>query len=209
MNPSEIRTKNYICTSSGTIFYPFDPQRDHVHINDIAHSLSMKCRWNGHCHYFYSVAQHCLEVAEFVKLWGGTPEQQLQGLMHDAAEAYCVDMPTPLKAGFPDFIKVENRISEVIGERYHYDPIMDPLVHKADKVALYIEARNLFDNIQPWASVEEIPEDMVDYVLGAVFPKPMSSYHAKYEFIRKFHKLSDDCTERRLSRYREGMRMKK
>ena len=46
----------------GGAFWPLDPIPEEVHLEDIAHALSMQCRWGGHVRQFYSVAQHCLLV---------------------------------------------------------------------------------------------------------------------------------------------------
>lgn len=79
--------------TGGTFDYSkFGPED--IDIRDIAHSLSHLCRFAGHVNIFYSVAQHCLLVSE--KIPGG-PEVKLAALLHDAAEAYVNDLPSPLK----------------------------------------------------------------------------------------------------------------
>jgi 5'-nucleotidase len=72
-------------------------------IEDIAHALSMLCRWNGHVEQFYSVGDHSLRVcAEVIARTRDLPNAErrhlaLWALLHDAAEAYVGDRPSPLK----------------------------------------------------------------------------------------------------------------
>lgn len=51
---------SYITTVTGKHFYPLDPNRQDIDIEDIAHALSLICRANGHFRHFYSVAQHSI-----------------------------------------------------------------------------------------------------------------------------------------------------
>ena len=47
------------CESQETytgIFYATDPRSEEVHLLDIAHGLSLICRYAGQCKHFYSVA---------------------------------------------------------------------------------------------------------------------------------------------------------
>jgi uncharacterized protein len=69
------------------------PHPDTINIRDIARSLTYLCRYNGHCTRFYSVAEHCIHMAMFAP-----PELKLLALLHDAHEAYCGDMTSPMKA---------------------------------------------------------------------------------------------------------------
>lgn len=39
------------------------PNPDQINIEDIAHGLSMLCRFNGQCTRFYSVAEHSVHVS--------------------------------------------------------------------------------------------------------------------------------------------------
>ena len=84
----------FITTYTGKKFYFDDITPDQIDIEDIAHSLSMICRFMGHSHQFYSVAQHSLLIDRRIV---GPPGLHLAALLHDAAEAYVNDLATPLK----------------------------------------------------------------------------------------------------------------
>ena len=80
--------ESYLSTFSGKKFYPFNPSPEQIEIVDIAHGLSMVCRFSGQCPYFYSVAEHCIHVTNVLP-----PSLKLEGLLHDASEAYLADLP--------------------------------------------------------------------------------------------------------------------
>jgi hypothetical protein len=42
------RRGDWMQVASGRPFWPFDPRADEVHIEDVAHGLSMLCRFGGH-----------------------------------------------------------------------------------------------------------------------------------------------------------------
>jgi hypothetical protein len=56
----------WLQTNSGGRFYPFNPRVEDVNIADIAHALSLLCRYGGHVDRFYSVAEHCVLMADWV-----------------------------------------------------------------------------------------------------------------------------------------------
>jgi len=80
-----------------------------VRLDDIVHSLSLMNRFNGAALFPYSVAQHSLHVASLLPA-----ELRLEGLLHDAAEAYIGDMVSPLKQVMPEYKSVEARIAAVV-----------------------------------------------------------------------------------------------
>lgn len=111
------RVGHFMHISSGRKYWPMDPRASDVDINDIAHHLSMKCRWNGATKRFYSIAEHSVYVSHLVP-----PIDALEALMHDAAETYITDFIRPLKYD-PEFAepyaKLE-RINELaIAERFN------------------------------------------------------------------------------------------
>ena len=121
-------------TFSGVEFYPLDPRPEDIDIEDIAHSLSLQCRYNGHCTRFYSVAEHCVHVSYLV------PEYlALDALMHDAAEAYLGDVPAPIKPFLTNYQELEQQLERVIAKRFSLrNPIPEEVRH-ADRWILTAE----------------------------------------------------------------------
>jgi hypothetical protein len=87
---------------SGCLFDYNDPRSSPVEIGDIAAALSKVCRFAGHIHQFYSVAQHVVNASRIVPA-----EHAFTALMHDTAEAFTNDLPTPLKFAIPVFKELE------------------------------------------------------------------------------------------------------
>ena len=114
MTPTVAHDKGgWMQTYTGRAFWPLTPKSEHVKIVDIAHSLSMMCRYAGHCIRFYSVAEHCVHVA------ARAPDHlKLTALLHDASEAYVVDIPRPIKPFLPNYYEIENHLMEMISKKY-------------------------------------------------------------------------------------------
>ncbi|TKI02119.1 HD family hydrolase, partial [Martelella alba] len=128
----------WITTFSGRHFDYADPDINSICITDIIHALSNECRYAGHCSQFYSVAQHSVLTSMIVP-----PAFALEALLHDAAEAYCKDIPAPLKRLLPDYHAVENRVDAVIRRRFGLPEAMSPEVKRADLIMLATERRDL------------------------------------------------------------------
>lgn len=107
---------SFIKTFSGKMINLIDPNIDDVCIDDIAHSLSMQCRFNGHSKNFYSVAQHSVYVSYLCGY-----NDALAGLLHDASEAYLSDLPKPLKDSglIPNYLKLENIFQLLIYNKFN------------------------------------------------------------------------------------------
>ena len=97
----------WIQTYTGGKFHLLAPRQEEINIVDIAHALSMMCRFTGHVRRFYSVSEHSWHASYLV------PKQDaLWALLHDASEAYMADMNRPLKhftAIGPAYLKVEKK----------------------------------------------------------------------------------------------------
>ncbi len=153
---------SWILTRSGRKFDLANPTADMVDTADLAHSLSMQCRFNGHTSSFYSVAQHCLLVAELVP-----EEHKLAALLHDATEAYVGDLVRPLKESMRECARYEGTkcmydcteeyVWEAICQRFDLDPILPDCVKHADLVALATEKRDLMpSHPEPWPCLDGI-----------------------------------------------------
>lgn len=164
------------------MFYPQDPILEEIDIRDIAHSLSLQCRFAGHCRCFYSVAEHSIRVS---KVCGFSQKSALWGLLHDASEAYLVDLPRPVKRASElgeEYMVLEERIMGVILKKYHLENEMPECVKVADEQLLATEARDLM-SIPPrnW-NLSQAP--LVHVI------EPMKSAQAEFEFLEMFYKLS-------------------
>lgn len=155
---------NAVVTQNG-FFTLEDPVFD---IADIAHSLSMLCRFNGHCNRFFSVAEHSIMVArimEYEEL--GDPRE---GLLHDAVEAYLSDVPAPFKSSLPDWRALEKRLDFQFRERFGLPVLKTPGCDMADWMALFIEA----DANMPGGGTEFAdPKDLRDRALALKHRYPL------------------------------------
>lgn len=141
------RQGDWMQTYTGRQFWPLDPEPAEIDILDIAHSLSMQCRYAGHCRNFYSVAEHCVLLSLAVE-----PEHAFWALMHDASEAYLVDIPRPVKPALVNYRNVEDRMMLAICARFGLAPDMPRAVKEADNRILADEAaQNMSRPPVPWA----------------------------------------------------------
>jgi len=169
----------WIQTHSGRRFTPTNPNPDAIVIQDVAHALSMQCRFSGHCREFYSVAQHSVLVSYICD-----SNDALWGLMHDASEAYLVDVPRPLKRSgtFQAYIDFETKMQEAICKRFAL-PIKEPWsVKKADTILLATEARDL---MSPLHSEWQQPVDPLPFKI-----EPWDHQKAKDMFMKRFFELT-------------------
>lgn len=120
---------NSIVIHSGNYFDFIDIENNIILIEDIAHSLSFLCRYNGHCEFFYSVAHHSLLVANLVP-----KEYKLQALLHDAAEAYLGDITSPLKKLLPDYQRLEEVVEKKIFSTFGLPNTLHPIIKEADEL---------------------------------------------------------------------------
>ena len=142
----------WILTNSGKHFDFADPQPDQIDILDIAQGLANECRYAGQCRTFYSVAQHSFLASQIV-----SHRNALEALLHDAAEAYCKDIPRPLKYMLPDYQEIEERVESAIRERFKLPAQMSPEVKRADLILLATERRDLMPaDDTPWPILEGI-----------------------------------------------------
>jgi hypothetical protein len=163
---------------------PFDPDPDQIELADIARALGNQCRFGGHCERFYSVAQHCVIVSELVEHEGGSAEDALAGLMHDAAEAYLGDLPHPIKHRSQlgaAFREAEKPLERVIRDRFS---IADSSIalKRIDRALLATERRAF--SAEGWDWPELAGFQPLDLELEAWPPDK-----ATEAFIRRFAEL--------------------
>ncbi len=170
----------WIQTYSGRRFSPTNPNPDAIVIQDISHSLSMQCRFSGHVKKFYSVAQHSVLVSYVCNF-----EDALWGLMHDASEAYLVDVPRPLKRSgkFDAYLDFEATMQKAICTRFGLPEQEPPSVKRADTMLLATEARDLMSPLHPdWQQAcEPLPFKI----------EPLSPRDAKDLFMKRFFELTN------------------
>jgi len=169
---------------NGERFTFLEPKVSMIDPEVIAHAIANLCRFTGHTRQFYSVAQHCVIVSELV------PEGlALQGLLHDASEAFIGDVSRPLKAVMDDLAPgvlhdIEERIHEVIAKRFKSGFPHDPEIKAADNVCLATEKRDLMAPAsRPWLNMPEPMRRRID---------PWGPAKAKRRWLERFAELGGE-----------------
>lgn len=145
---------SWMQTYTGRQFYPLAAEPEDIDPVDIAHALSLICRYGGHVNRFYSVAEHCVLLSQHVPAG-----YALWALLHDATEAYVGDMVRPLKQHMPAYCDVEDRLMTVIARRFGlYGAAIPDVVRDADSRILLDERAVLMSAPpQPWGQDELEP----------------------------------------------------
>lgn len=180
----------FIETFCGERFQPLKPVIETIRIEDIAHALSNQCRFSGHTRTHYSVAEHSVRVANLVESWGHPTEVFLWALLHDASEAYLVDLPTPLKQDpvlGPAYQKAEKRLMRAICRAFDL-PLREPdAVKMADAVLLATEVESLmYGRPSHWDGL--VAKPLPDRIV------PWGHAEAEREFLERFYELTKPDT---------------
>lgn len=157
---------NLIRTYTGLYVDVINPKPEMFCIEDIAHSLSHQCRFGGHVKEFFSVAQHSYNVSKLVPA-----KHRLAALMHDAAEAYMLDMPKPIKDQLTNYKAIENRLMYVLSEKFGFEFPLSNDIKKADSLAL----ENEFEHFMMGEKSD----------MTAMLPQVAKSF-----FLKKYHELT-------------------
>jgi len=166
-------------TYIGKRLHYLDPQLEEIDILDIAHGLSLTCRFGGQCKEFFSVAQHSIWVARLVP-----PRHRFRGLLHDSREAYLTDMPRPIKYDMPGYREIEKGLLTVIFNKFViYGEDGFDEVKRADDVMLATEARDNMQTTYQWA---ELPHPLPIKLVA------MPSKIAEQVFLKRFEEYVNE-----------------
>lgn len=178
MTDIECGTGDWMQTYTGRKFYPLAPRMEDMDILDIARSLSNQCRYNGHCHRFYSVAEHSVLVSHLVP-----PEHAKWGLMHDAPETWLFDMIRPIKRTrmAQEFRQIERRIMSLVCAKFGLPATEPEAVKDIDNRICLTEGLQLMPNQpEPWG----IPGPPIDVKLECWSPDD-----AMAAFLNRYNQL--------------------
>lgn len=148
----------WLQTYSGKAYVIADPDPDQICLEDIARALSNQCRFAGHSRYFYSVAEHsvhvCNRVREILEIGSAINHSDLgdedrlivaAALLHDASEAYLLDIPRPLKIedGMSFYRGMHAKTMTLILEKYGLPTEKLDIIKQADNELLSTEKKQI------------------------------------------------------------------
>ena len=175
-----------ILLRSGRYLDLTDPDPYLINIYDIAHALSYLCRYTGHSERFYSVAEHSLRVCHIL------PDHlKLEGLLHDASEAYLGDLSSPLKNLVPQYKNLEDRMNYTIRNTFNLPFSASPEVSEADLIMLGLERRKFLPSTEEQWGVLCGLESQIDRLEHAFNPQFISPEDTELEFLREFFRITD------------------
>jgi hypothetical protein len=170
---------------NGQMFDFFNPSATELGIEEIAHTLSMVCRFAGHVRYFYSVAQHALNVSLIVD-----QAHRKAGLLHDTAEGFTNDIVTPLKFLVPVFKEIETTIESDMARRFGFQYPLSSEVKLADLQMLKIEKEILKPSSSHWAILDGVE---TDHLLHIPLMAPMTPEQACTAFLQRWEEVRHDA----------------
>ena len=174
----------WVGTNSGKAIGLNHVALDQINIEDIARGLSNQCRFTGQINEWYSVAEHCMWVADILP-----PRLRLCGLMHDAAEAYITDLSSPIKRmiGQP-YRQIEECIALAIGDKFGLSDrlvVLPQAVKDADRIMLMTE-RDALQKVprNDWGDDYENSVRIPDFWVR--YPTPKEAYDAYLQRFKQY-----------------------
>ncbi len=185
---------DYITTYSKRYFAPLEPNESDILIEDIAHSLSLMCRANGHFKEFYSVGQHCIYCCEEAIKRGYSNTVALACLLHDASEAYLADITRPVKKNLQKYLEIEEVLQNTIYKKYIGRELTEEeqeLISLVDDAMLYNEFIHYMKKELPTRDTNLVSKPVFEFV-------EFSKIENKYKEL--FDILLDKCMEENTSK---------
>jgi len=172
--------KPIINLQSGKRINLINTKLDDITINDIARGLANKGHYGGHTPEYFSIAEHSILVSYITK--------NLQGLLHDASEAYIGDMLTPIKDLVPDFVQIENNLMDKVMQKFNLQYDYDEVKY-ADTLIKGYEWIHFFKEDCPFIDRDEISIAKLKYKLP-----PIEYFHpeqARLAFIYRYYEIEN------------------
>lgn len=187
--PDPTRKGDWIQTFTGRQYWPLDPRPDDVTLEDIAHHLSLLCRYTGACTRFYSVAEHSIYVSLILP-----PPLRLVGLFHDAAEAYCNDIARPVKRQIQGYDAIEACNYDAIAERFGLPwllPDQAARLKDADNAMLLVEQERIMRPAPAkWAAIN-VPADLLEKARAVWGAVPRDPALVEMAFLERYRMLTE------------------
>lgn len=189
---------HWMVTASGREYMLNGPQAlghwNPPDIRDIAHHLALINRFNGASSRPYSVAEHSLLCERIANRSGGGPGLRLAALMHDAHEAYCGDVTTPVKLCLgAEWIGFESMHKANVRDAYGLRTLMAGYatqIREIDLIALATERRDLtafeHQRNERWAVLDGVTPDSER--LDPLYP-PGDWQSMREQFLSRFSQL--------------------
>lgn len=178
---------HFIHVYSGKLFDVLNPQPEDFDIRDIAHSLSQQCRFGGHCNTFYSVAAHSV-----VASWLCPSDLAMELLLHDAHEAYVLDLQRPLKELLPEYRLIEDEVAFALEQAFQIHPRCtenEGIVREVDLRMLATEKEQLCNPGPSWPFLEGVKP----------YPNRLplwSPREAEIKFLQRYQDLKEQREEK-------------
>ena len=169
---SQVKDNPFIITYTGKKFYPFSPKAKDINIIDIAHSLSLINRFNGHTKFPYTVSQHCCYAYDLA-----SNVNKKAALLHDGSEAYICDIASPIKYYIDNYQKIEDIIQIAISMKFDFEYPLEHEIKTIDMKLLHTEFRDLTH---------------LNYDKSLVYNFQIKEWgwkKAKKEFLKRFNKV--------------------
>jgi hypothetical protein len=109
-----------ITNHKGEIINLLNLELESICLEDIVMALPNICRYGGRTPKFYSVAQHAIELSRYLHKVGMDHLRPL-ALLHDAPEAYIGDLIYPIKKLYPEFLEMEDTLSNLFYQKFNVD----------------------------------------------------------------------------------------